>query len=848
MNYSTFQNQVSSEKLTLAIIYASKRLMAWSLESGSIYKIVNFNVNSTVSIEDSGNQYTEVFSLSDVTASRFYHDRENRVLYLRSTGSDNPNGRFIVLTCKLFFSNAPITLPHDLSNGYEVYWEPLIKKTSSFGVEIDTINQTSEAIEGSGSLTLFNDQDFWPSNFDKYVFENKSCFIYSHNRDLLPSEAKLIFKGKIERRSYTSSEIQFSLKDLLSQLKDTIPLQNIEELGLRSSTDLNKAKQRMIFGRVYGHRPVNVDQVLSGYPLSGTISINSASNVLTGSGTAFLSNLSPDDVIVLNDKDYTIATITNNTSLTLTENYSESSNLVSGQLLIKPDQPKRYMNRKWSVAGHALRQPTTTIREGSTITRLLVDSTEDIYDGDFIYVGSLGSGELVRVNTVISSTLLTLSLSLAGVPSDGTVLFKPAVNNVRIDDMLLVYYRDYTIDASTGILTLSNDAEKNAAPIKQMSSNLVFNSTNIVTGTSLDVLLKPGSLVSCVGKSDFFEVLSIDSPTQVTLRTSATFTSTAKGLFKTTIFDPNDSVLTCDVLGRTTDGTPTGSLIKTAPESIKYLLQDMGLDSIVDLTSFSEAKDTAYHEIGIVIPTKFNETKTQTYRDVFNKINQSVLGSIIQNDSFQISYLVLQPKKTSTSLKLDESDILKIRTSTNGDKVIKTAIVEYRAKEYDYLVKKESVNTQQKTSDNATYIVKTDRTKTVSTVLCDQKDAEIHANRLSFILENASTSLNLTTKLQSIGLEVGSIVDISHSKLYVRYSSSKRRKLAMVESIKKNGAFVDVELVDLSNAFNRVACVTDIETSWTDTNEDGRLYSGFITDEYGLVDNDEDSFGTNLIW
>lgn len=849
MSYTSFQNQVSSEKLTLAILHASKRLMAWTLHSGSIYKLTNFDVASIVTIEDSSIAYTEVDNISAVTASKFYNDRDNKILYLRTTGSDNPNSRFLVITQKLFFANAPITLPHDLSSGYEVYWEPMIKSTSSFGVEIDTINQTSEAIEGAGTLTLSNDYSFWPDNFDKLTFENKACYIYSFNRDLLATEAKLIFRGLVEKKSYKESTITFSLKDLLSQLKSTIPLTNLSDMAERTSEDLALAKKRMIFGRVYGHRPVNLDEVLTGYPLTGTISVTTASSIVTGTGTDFLTQLSPDDTIIISGTSYNIATVTSATSLTLTESYGGSISLSGISATVKPDQPKRYINRRWLVSGYTHCQPTTTIQASSSVNRLIVGSTENIYADDYVYIGTLGSGQLVKVSEVISSSILKLSTSLNNIPSIGTTLFKPSVQNVRLDDLFLTYYTDYTFDASTSILTLNNAAEKRAAPVKQMPNDLTFtNASRIITGTSLNTLLKPGYVVTVLGQADYFEVLSVDSSTQATLRSASTFTATNKGLFKSYIFNPSNSVLTCDVLGRTEDDLTTGTLLKTAPKIAKQLLTDLGLSGVINTTSFADANLIAYQEIGFVIPTKYNDTTVPTYRAALNKLNQSVFGSIIQNDSFQLNYLVLQPDKVSTALRLDEADILDFRCTSVADKVVKTCIVYYRPKEYNYLTKKDSINSQQKTSDSSTHLLKVDRQRTFNSYLVDASEAERYANRWSFILENSSTVIDITTKLQAITLEVGDVVDLSHRKLYKRLSSSSTRKLGLVESVKKSGDTVSISIVDLSNAFNRVCAITSVTTTWANTDEDGRLYGGFITDAYGVIDDDQNSFGTNLIY
>jgi hypothetical protein len=849
MSYESFQNKVSSEKLTLAIVQASKRLMAWTLHSGSIYKLTNFDVQAIVSIEDSGNAYTEVQSIAACTASKFYNDRDNKILYLRTTGSDNPNSRFLVLTQKLFFSTGPIVLPHDLASGNEVQFEPTIKSTSLFGVSIDTINQTSEAIEGSGTLTLYNDSDFWPKNFDKLVLENQSCFIYSHNRDLLPSEAKLIFQGVIEKKAYTPAQIQLSLKDLLSQLQDPVPLANIGDLGLRTKSDLEQAKQRMILGRVHGLRCVNADEVLEGYPLAGTISINLGSDTITGSGTSFLSVLSPDDKLIIDGTEYTIATVVSDTSVTLTEVLGGTQNYSGLAVTVMPNKPKRTMNRTWIVAGHALRQPTTTVTGSCSITRLRVGSTADMRDGDLIWIGTYPAGELVEIDSVVNSQLLVLKTSLATIPSLGTSIFRPAIQSVRIDDVLLRFKTDYTFNATTGIITLSNDAESNAAPLRKMPTTLAFtNGSRIITGTSLKTTLEQGSIVSCVNHGKFFEVLSVDSDTQATLRTAADFTDTQLGLYKTFILDPQNSVVTCDVLGRTDDSTSTGNLLKTAPKIIRQLLIDMGLSASLNETSFTESNELAYQQIGIALPETYSDETAPKYRDVFNKLNASVFGSIVQNSNFELSYVVLQPDKKPSTLKLDEVDVIDFGVATAGDKIVKTTIVSYKPKEYDYLTKDGFKNYKQNTSDTSSYLLKTKRERTFDTYLVEEADARRHAERWSLILENSAATITLNTKLQAIGLEVGSIVDLTHRKMYERFGTSSSRKLGLVESVKKSGSEVQIEVVDLSNAFNKIANISDLTTSRIDTNEDGRIYCGFYTDTYGIIDDDQDSYGTSRIW
>lgn len=847
MNYSNYQNQTSSEKIVLATLDASKRLMGWGVYSGSVYELTNVNHKVIIAIEDSGTAYTEAANVGAVTAGKYFLDRDTNTLYLRTTGSDNPNSRFIAATFRFFFSNLPIALPYDLDSEFEVFWEPLIQSNSEFGVEIDTINQTSEAIEGSGSLTLINDFNFWPENFDKLVFENKACSIYSYNRDLDVSEAKLLFKGKVEKRSYKASSISFQLKDMLSELKVPVAMNLIEDLALRNSPAFNKAFQRMVLGRVYGYRPTNVDEVNDGYPITGTVTVTNGSATVTGSGTSYLAQLSRDDKLVIEGVEYTIASVSTNTSLSLTENYT--GNTASGiTIYVIPDQPKRWINREWVIAGHALCQPTTTISASTATSRLYVTSTEGMRDGDYIYVGTLGSGELVTIDSVVSSTMIKLATSLLTVPSIGTTVIRPAIQFVRINDLELLFYRDYTIDATNGTITLRDTAEANAAPIRQMASNLAFtNASRTVSGTGLDAIFKAGDMVSCVGQVDFFEVMDV-TETVLTLRTAANFTLTAAGLYRSVVFG-SDDVLSCDVLGRTDDGTSNGSLITSGPDMVRQLLIDAGLEDNLDSDSFDDSSSIASQNIGYVIPREYQETKAPTYRDAINTINKSIFGNLIQTEAFLLSYFIIQPKKSSTNLKLREADILEFKVENNAQNMIKTAIVEYRKKEYDYLIKEESVLSEQKTSNPSTYLLKTDKTKTFSTVLVDEKDARILSNRWAFILEHTAGLINLKTKLQAATVEVGQVIDIEHRKLFVRHGGIETRRLVLVQKVNKDGKFVNIEGVDLSNAFNRCANITsNSHPTFSDSTSDDLIIGGYITDTYGMQNNDSDTFGINLIW
>lgn len=1216
-NYSEYQNSVSSEKVTLAILNGSKRLIAFSLHSGSIYKKEAFDVAVITSLEESGVGLLEVNALDGMSAGSFFNDRDNSTLYIWLADNSNPNSKFVVLTNKYFFSNRPSALPWDLNSGFEVYFEPQIKDTSSFGVELDIVNEATSAIEGQGSITFFNNSDFWPKNYDKVFFENQICSIYSWNPKLAPSEAKLLFRGYVESKSYSSSEIKLALKDLLYQLRSTVNLKNIQDLELRNDPALDTAKQRMIYGRVQGHIPVNLDKLLNtSYPISGTISAFFNNTSVVGTSTKFKKELSVNDKLVIEGVQYTIAAITSESTLELTSPY-KTVTVGNIKAEVVPATNKNYINREWLLSGHALNQPIFTIQHGSTTQRLILNTTQDLYDGDDIYIGPEGSGELVKINKVINDTIITLAQSTEIIYPSGTQVHRPCVQNVRMNDLELVYLTDYTVDPNSGRLTISEQAEENRGPLFESAQRVTVTSGNDYfegVGTNFTSYIKPGYIVRPQSTDTFYKVLSVEdekivltepytgpsftTSTALPEKTSISGLSTFKEkyLFRavsganlqgkyfriwdskgsvavwfdignintsepshgcdraieiTTVvsgdnqytilkkiaqklnldeeftcvisgdtviienkimgvrpaaktsetrfsifnrskteqrvtcvadvadsldgkffvlYDNNGSVafwidtdnsgtpepnhgcdrsvkistivtdddattvrdkvkavveadfnfttsnwnsdgfiancsmvgpsigtmpmgfeisihqlgksawdlngkyfilphhysgtdrtagfwfdidnngtsapstgatgnteistvnsefneqqifeaisnvieshpnftseysensilvtdvanenvttflnagtsgltivqtqagltsnplsgkllqyksfvfgdqdiLSCDVYGKTVDGTPTGRMLTKAPEIVRDLLVDAGLEDYLNESNFETAKKYFTEDLAFCVPKTFNDKATKTtYREIINNINTSVFGMLIQSNSFQLEYACLRPRVSSNMPFYNESDVISYRTDSTNKNMIRQAVVEYGFREYDYISKVSLNFSVDKDSKIADYIIGTTKTRTFKSLCVNQIDAQRLANRWTFLLEYSSNSVTFNTKLVASQLQINDVIQISHRKMYERLGGNGNTKLLIVEKIAKKGDGVEITAIDLSNAFNRVAKISNTITNYSNSNDETRLHSGFYTDENGLIDNLEESFYTNLIW
>ena len=861
--YEDFQAQTASEKIALVKMNASVRLIGFEVHSGTVYKLNNFDFSKLESVKDSGVGLTEVFGLTDVVPGAFFNDRTNKILYLETSDSTHPNGKFLVSEFPNFFSNVPVRASHDLSTGFEVYWEPFVVKISGFGVQLDNEDQIGFALEGSGSVVFGNDSNYWDERYERYTWENQDVEVYSWTRDIpiseakpryIPiSEAKLLFKGIVNGKSWSTNRINFRLKDQLKKLRRTFPLKNIEDVaGALVPANLNLAKQRRVYGRLNGFVPTNIDQVVEGYLLSGTVSLTAGSKTITGVGTAFRSNFSPDDKIILTSSpaniEFTIESIASDTSLTITE--AAAGDFSGVAYFINPEQPKSYINREWVVAGNACSHPLRTVVNADGPNRLTLDSVVDLIVGDEVFIGATGVGEVKTLSKVFSDNRVELQTNLELPATVGTEVLRFAVQNLKINNLKLFYDRDYvvTVSPTETRITLDVDAEKNVNPVRTINGSVTFNATTAVTGTGTNFKsqLEPGQHIRSVGEVDFFQIMSIESDTALTLVSAATYSATAAGQYKGgTSFNPKEDVLSCTVIGTTFDNTAEGALLTTCGSIVKDILAESGIGNL-NLASFLDADLRAPYLLGFAIPVAFNETTVDPVRDIINQINVSVFGSLVQNEDFELEYNVLRPNRPLTAPTLLKHDVIKIKIESDNDRIVDTVLVDYDAKEHDGASDGPNMSCYSKVSNSGLYLTRIDEQRTIATVLINQDDARILANRWSFLLELATNVIKIETKMQASRFQVNDVILIDHPKLFGRVGGGSRR-YAAVQSISKTESGVQLELDDLSNAYNRIGVITENDVPvFANSNEAQKAQNGFITDEYGLIENG--NFGVNLIW
>lgn len=849
--YAEFQNRSESNKVGLARVDAAKRLLGWELDTGSIYEIPFSESSVIVRVTDTGTDLTEAASYGAIAAGTYFLDRDTETLYLQTSGSTDPNETFIGVVFRLFFATEPVIAPYDLGSGFEVEWLPLLRPLSAFGVRLNNSDQTGQAIEGSGSISFFNDQNFWRAVYDKYFFENKLCEIFSWSNSLAITEAKLIYRGRVQEKSYSQDTVSFSLKDIINQLRASPPLARMSEVaGARLPDGLLEAFQRRIYGYKFGFRPTNIDQTLDAYPLSGTLSITTGTTSVTGSGTTFLNDLSPGDELIVDGltDPLTVESITSNTALVLSDELAEAT-ITGASFSVKPELPKRYINRVHFVSGDTLAEPATTVTTALNNFIFTVADSTGFRAGDPVMVNG-EEREILRV----SNNIIRVTVGFSATPSGAVT--RPAFSNVRINNTLLFRDVDYTVPAGNDRIELTDTAEFNRTKIKTLSPGTISMtaSSRTVTGTGTDfLLLKPGDWIRVKGASTntFFEILQIASATSLTLRVASDTTASGSADWKETFYyQEGVDVLTCDVIGKTDDGTATGEFLCKPAQIVRDILRSVGVsDTDVNDSSFTTADSLVEYRLGLAIPDDYNAKSIPKARDLINRVNESAFGALVQNEDYQLEYRVLAPGRVLEDLKLGETDALSFSVQSKSDRLVKTAYINYLQKEYDPLTQAESFVTASSSSQSAEFLAETSNTVTKDTLLIDEADAVTVAERLRFIREASSSVVKFKTKLQAARLQVTDIIQFSHSKLYERFGSTLREKVGAIQSLKKSATEVELELDDLGNAFNRSYTITeDTAVAHGSASDSQKAVNGFITDESGLISNDPDTTGLYLIY
>lgn len=848
MTYEEVSKLPKSEKITLITCQSTARVKLFELHSGLIYKrVTDFFVSDLkldgISLEQ-GNDLSEL-----LTTDNWFYDIPTKTLYVNVGG--NPKDYNLTVVYKHFFSTAPVILPHDLATGEDVEWLPIVNQIGSIGQQLDDEN-TGIVLESQSQIDFIND-GFWDSIFDTLIFENQEVLFYSWFAGLPISEAKKIFNGVVESKEFTSDKVVFRVKDFVYKLRNKVDLPLFSEADGEVPESIIGTPKRRIYGQARQVKCVPIDAILDGFDLTGTITVSTASNIITGIGTAFLYELSPSDELLVTVQNETVKltvdTITSDTTATLAKNAEVS--FVSLPCKVQPSVAPRFKNRRWHIAGHKLRQSAATITDVINARTYDVNDPSEFFPGDTVSI----LGQVTQVTRVSGNTII-LEQNLGIIPTVGTFILRRPLTAIHFGQTDLIFNRDATLTNTTeAILELDDLAEFNVAKERKTTVSLTFTngSRDVTTASTIDLrtIVKPRDWIRKLTQADtsiWYEILSVQEQS-ITLRAPYGFTTgTEVGLFKNINPINDDSLILVDCYGKdAADSFTTDSWIKTAADCVLDLVENDAGFTNIDTASFDQANSDCSFTMSLVIPENIGD-ETPSIRDVISKINESVFGSLYGNSSQDIAYSIVNTRRPADILPLKDDDIISWGVQTS-QKIINKVKLNY-APFVDRGLGENGFKTLEYTNAFVDENIGIKETKEKTVYLFNDSDALTIAQRIAFYNSLSQSVLTIKGKANFFTSAVNDRIYIELDRLYNRFGGSYRKKIGVISGVKLGQYDSEIVMNDLGNVFNRCPTVAPNTTqAFTLSTDDEKIKFGYILDNDILTPDvtSEEGLGSHLV-
>ena len=845
-----FTSAQSSEKLTLVHVDARTRLFEWTLHAGSVW--VKNTPHYAVGLKQGSVDMVIATSEVGLNENMFYYDPKTSNLYAHFDGSVDPTTIEAIVTYRFFYASGPCTASSDLTNlGDHVQYQGRVLSSPGYKHRVG-IDQSLTSVVGSGTLKLENGDGLLDSVFDTLFYENRDVAVYSWNRDLDYDQAKVIYRGRITNKTFSSDSVSFTIKDRIFDLEQALPLVPYTDTD-NVNDDVKGRYKRWVYGRVDGLKLQSIDQIGEGYTIAGTVSGIAVSNVLTGVGTSFLQDTSPGDLITIGTQEFTIDSVNSDTEIILDDELVFGFTGQTATLL--PEIPTTNKNRDFFVAGHACSNLTYTVQSVLQLNRVELDSTTGLNLGDII---QFATGERREIRSIAPGNIVVLQTNLITSPTLLTTVTRDPIQRIY-KESTLINSGSYTISnlgAPTNqcTITLSSTLEVDQTRSVNPAFNMTFTngSRTITTADDVDLretfsprdFLRPDN----IAYTTFYEILSV-SETSLDIRTVFSEVTITGGVTaKLPDYIGDDTVISSEVIGRTENGEPSGTWIKTGAQVVRDILKNIDVSTdLINETSFTNAAVDAKQTISLALPTTTTGGAVKA-KSALDLVNKSIFGGLTLDNDLKLKYKILQIDVPSEPTLVFDEDLVNWSVKTTNGKNFRDSVIKYRHKDVDRFSLVSGTSLVTYTSTFVSNYIETSKLKEENAYLFNATEAAIFAERLVYYNRLSQSDIKLDTDLRFENVEIGDVMQLEMKRLYKRMGDNSQKKLAMVVGKIVDGEKVTLELTDLGNLYNSSAVIApntlDCHALAT---EDERLKYGFITNSEGIVDSDEDTANTNLI-
>ena len=230
-------------------------------------------------------------------------------------------------------------------------------------------------------------------------------------------------------------------------------------------------------------------------------------------------------------------------------------------------------------------------------------------------------------------------------------------------------------------------------------------------------------------------------------------------------------------------------------------------------------------------------------KTVADLVTRSTTSSLTTDNDLKIKFKVLNVKIPDDALQIFDNDVVNWSVVTTNGRNIRNTIIRYRHKDIDRETLEPGTLIKTYTFDFVEKYVGTNKTQDLDIYLYDSTAASIMSHRVAYLNSLSRADIELETDLRLEDVEIGDTIIIEFTRLYKRFGDSASRKKALIVIGKQvNGERTKLSLSDLGNVFNRSSIITpNSAVDYASASEDDKLKFGYITDNNGITDDNEDT-------
>ena len=325
-------------------------------------------------------------------------------------------------------------------------------------------------------------------------------------------------------------------------------------------------------------------------------------------------------------------------------------------------------------------------------------------------------------------------------------------------------------------------------------------------------------------------------------------TTTAFGVFKNPNYITDTSLVTCSAIGQTFDGTSNGTFVKTPADVILKALQDNGLTSFINTSTFTNGSENQPSQIGIYVPYDIR-SQPPSYTDFINKVSLSGLSAIGLDENFLIKFQLLNGFKRTS---LDDIRLIRNNelTAQASQSFTTSPLFRYNIStiEASYDFGEETPNSKllSITDETITRLTDLETSEAIDLYLPILSEARSIADRYLNYSQDFNRIVSLQGSISLADVNIGDVVLLDILEL--RNDNTNLPFLGMVTSFQRNGTNINMTIVDFGGLFFRAATISSNSVpAFNSATDDEILLNSFLTDDDGLINTDETTLGQNLL-